>query len=180
MLNPRFLVLPLLLLLYGFTDAASGLAVEPPNDFIAAPLPLRDDMTSTVLIGIFRYDADLENVAPPFCVLSLHAREDNAPRTQTELNTRMRDPGRLANIIDTFSGTYAVLSDRPIELSGVFGHQFTIEDRDAAGDPQDLLQVNSTFDTPKGRITLNCGTARSDLKTNMVSFGLIRDSITLP
>lgn len=180
MLNPRLLALPLTLLLFGFTDAESGLVIDPPGDFIAVPLPPRDGGLAGLLVGVFRYDADLNNIAPPFCVVGLSNVLDNSERTQTELNNRMRDPGRLANMVATFNAVYTILSDEPVELAGVFGHQFIVEDKTATGDHADLLQVNSSFDTPKGRVTINCGTAREDLTANLVTFGLIRESITLP
>lgn len=180
MLKPSLLILPLTLLLFGFTDPGSELAIDPPNNFVAVPLPPNEAVSTGVLIGIFRYDADLRSPAPPFCVLALHPREDNAQYDQTVLNARMRDPGRLANIIATFNGPYTILKDEPIALGDVFGHQFIMEAKDAPGGPQDLLQVTSSLDMPEGRLTLNCATERSDLTTNLVSFGLIRESITLP
>ena len=186
MLNPRLLILPLSLLLFGFTDPhhfkddESGLAVDPPNSYVALPLPPNEQSTAALLVGIFRYDADLAQPTPPFCVLSLHVRADNAERTQQELNARMRDPGRIANILETFNGSQTVIADEPIELGGVFGHQVTMEARDAADGHDDLMQVNSFFDAPAGRVTLNCASTRTDLVSNLVSFGLIRESITLP
>ena len=186
MLNPRLAILPLALLLYGFfdslhfKDAGSGLAIDPPNSYIAVPLPPSDKSTAAVLVGVFRYDADIRNPVPPLCILGLHVRSDNSRLSQDQLNTRMRDAGQIASIRKIFHGSFAVLADEPVELEGVLGHQFTMESQDATGGYEDLLQINSAFDTPSGRVTLNCITERTTLTSNLVSFGLIRESFTLP
>jgi len=184
--SPKLLILPLSLLLFGFVDpyhfkdAETGFAVDPPNNYIVMPLPPKEGSVAKALVAILRYDADVRSPTPPFCVAGLYAREDNVERTQTELNARMRDTGRVTNMIATFNGAYTVIADEPIELGEVAGHQFIMEERGAAGAYEDLLQVNSSFDTPDGRIVLNCATERTNLTANLVSFGLIRESITLP
>ena len=185
MLNPRLSILPLSLLLYGFFDPLhfkdpdTGLAIDPPNSYIAVPLP--PSSAAAIRVGIFRYDTDdINDPSPPFCIFVLSARSDNGERTQDELNTRMRDPDWLSSTVNALEVSYSVMAEEPVELNGAPGHQFTMEDKNAAGGYEDLLQVVSIFDRTSGRVTLVCITQRTNLGSDLVSFGLIRDSITLP
>lgn len=188
MLAVRLTILPIALTLGGFIsferfdDAETGISLEPPGGYIVFDLPRPEQSTALFLVVVAPSSTtDILNPAYPYCVLGLHRRNDNAALTQTELDRRIRDPNWLAETADVFVERYALLSNEAIELDDRPGHQFILADRGAlAGTHQNPTHVMSFFDLRLGRISLTCETTDENLTTDLVTFDLIRNAITLP
>lgn len=189
MAKTRLTILPLALMLCGFTsldqfsDPATGLAIEPPGDFVLIDLAeYSAQSTAASSVGIYHHTTtDLAKPPMPFCVLTLHEREDTEGKTQDELNARMREPAGLEALIGHFGQNFTMREDEAVSHDGVDGHQFIFAaPGPEAEEPDHLVHVATIFDTPPGRVTLACQSTNETLTTDLVTLGLIRDNLILP
>ncbi|MBJ3786884.1 hypothetical protein [Devosia sediminis] len=189
MIHSRLTLLPLALLLCGFTsfdrfaDPETGLSIEPPNSFLLIDLAdYSAQSTAKSSVGVYPHTTtDLANPPTPYCVLTLHEREDTEGKTQDELNARMRDPESIDALLGHFGQNFTMREDEAVSLDGVDGHQFTFAAPGPDAENHDYpVHVATIFDTPPGRVTLACQTTNETLTTDLVTLDLIRDNLSLP
>ncbi len=180
----RLAILPAALLLCGFVSITrfehppTGHAVTPPAGFVVVDLAGIYSTQAAFAVGVFRdTTTDIRNPPPPNCVVTLDQRSDNAALTQDELNARVRDRATIDPMVEHYGRKFE-MSDEPITLADVPGHQFTMRTPD--GDATSLVHVVSLFDAPSGRTTLSCTTRAENLPTDLDTIRRIRDGITLP
>lgn len=189
MTDTRLMLLPLALLLCGFTslerfaDPETGLAIEPPNSFVLIDLAgYSAQSTAAFTIGVYPHSTtDLANPPTPYCVLTLHEREDTARKTQDELNARMRDAEGIDALLGHFGQSFAMRDDEAVSLDGVDGHQFIFSAPGPGAEDHDHpVHIATIFDTQHGRVTLTCQSTNEALTTDLATLGLIRENLTLP
>lgn len=189
MAKTSLIILPLALLLCGFTtldqfdDPATGLAIDPPNDFVLIDLDGYSPQSTAVFsVGVYpRTLTDLAKPPTPYCVVTLHEREDTAGKTQADLNTRMRAPEGVQALLGHFGQTFTMREDEAVNLDGVEGHQFIFAAPGTEAEaPDHPVHVATIFDTPPGRVTLACQSTNEGLTADLVTLDLIRDNLALP
>ncbi len=189
MFDPRLSIVPVALLCCGFVDPLrfadikTGLGIEPPAGFVLVSAgPQSGESMANIAIGIVPATLrDLNDPPTPYCILALHERPDNAALTRAQLNERMRDPEWIATNRADIEAHFIVMSDEPLQLGDINGHRFIVDDQGYEPGPEDdLVQVISIFDTPPGRVTLNCISIKQDLDADMTVFETIGERIVLP
>jgi hypothetical protein len=161
-------------------DAASGLKVELPDDFIVeiAPTPIDG---YDVLIGINAASGKPAIVGNSdyLCGVAFVAAPQNAGLTQDQITAMIDTPGWVEQARASMDPVMTFGSVEAFRLGDAMGAEFITTPR-IGPDHDNVRLMLSMLETPKGRTVITCAATAATLKKVLPVFRSIRDGVTPP
>jgi hypothetical protein len=163
---------------FALTDETTGFGVDPPAPYVAS-LTSHPAHDTTIAVDSTTGKPPVAGTSKHLCGVSLKATPANADYSQAELNkgvdiSEWREAAR--NVVRNLG---------PIDRESVFalnkarGVEYVVYS-DKGPDAGNVALFLSIIETPRGRVSLSCATAREGFEAAMTDFKSIRSKITLP
>lgn len=157
-------------------DAATGLSVDPPPGYAAAPMALHGAQAARFTV---RRPQDGETG----CQVAFVPAPQNAEMTQQQLNQLAATPRWQAVIGATLAAQYKVLEREPYQQAGIQGIRLVADFRDDPRLPPEARTVRSLFvilETPRGRTTTVCVGPREGFAARQAEFLAVAQGVSPP
>lgn len=163
---------------FAFEDAATGFAFRAPPGFVETPTS-RMRFDAGVGVDSASGFPPLAGTSKHLCEAGFKAAAQNARLTQRQINARAADRRRLERVKTILGAAFDVLAIRADGAGDVLGAEIEAKPKVGPGH-EDARVYLAIFETPKGRTTLVCATARQAWDKALPIFRDIRAGITLP
>ena len=159
-------------------DAATGLAINLPDDFIVEAVPPAAPYTANFGVkSASGTPANFEGEAW-LCQVSFAPAPQNADLSQDEINEMVTSPEWLQLAKDSMAPVFNFEDDSGFELAGFNGHEFIAVPKQAGAEQVRL--VLSMLETSKGRTAISCVAHADTLEAALPVFRTIRDAVAPP
>lgn len=157
-------------------DEATGLAVDPPPGYAAH----RTDAGQRYAAA---FDIRKPDPSEPGCRVGFQESPQNAGLTQDQINAFTAKKEWNDLIRATLALYYDVVSVEPFEQAGLAGAAVVGDIKPAEGQPPANANARSYFvllDTPRGRTTVVCVTAKEQFDQHRAEFEAVARSVQPP
>lgn len=159
-------------------DAATGLAIDLPDDFTVEAIPPAAPYTAN--FGVKSASGTPANFDGEawLCQVSFAPAPQNADLSQDEINNMVTSPEWLQLAKDSMAPVFDFEQDSGFELAGFNGHEFVAVPKQAGA--ENVRLVLSMLETSKGRTAISCVADEATLDEALPVFRTIRDSVAPP
>lgn len=157
-------------------DAATGLAIDPPPGYVAAPMAAQGAQQARMAV---RRPEDSDTG----CQVAFVPAPQNESLRQEDLNRLARTPGWQRLLVATLQPLYNVISTEAFAQQGLEGVLLVAELRPRADLPQRGQELRTLFaivETRRGRTTTVCTEEKPRFATRRGEFEAVARSVLPP